>query len=99
MQIMATLRASWVLMRREGNGRLRVRSIFSSNGHSWYWLKVEAPDASRNIPATGRSIGKATSPVQMTIAAKAVKVTARETGKRVKIRRSLKLEVCKKIKN
>jgi len=32
----------------------------------------------------------------MTIAAKAVKVTARETGKRVRTRRSLKLEVCKR---
>jgi hypothetical protein len=36
MQIMAILKASAVLMRLEGMGRLRVRSICSSKGHSWY---------------------------------------------------------------
>ena len=82
------------LILRDGIGLRRVRPIRSSNGHSWYWLNAEAPDASRKIPVTGQSMAVCSSPVAKTMEVKAEKVTASETGKRVRVMMSLKVEVC-----
>jgi hypothetical protein len=82
-------------MRLDGRGRLRVRSICSSYGHSWYWLNADAPEASRKMPATGISEESVRLAGLSTRAAKPVKVTARETGNRVSVRSTRKMEVCK----
>jgi hypothetical protein len=82
------------LILRDGIGRLRVRSIRSSKGHSWYWLNAEAPDARRKMPATGQNITVCNSPVARTIAVKAERVTAMDTGNRVRMKMSFKLEEC-----
>ena len=95
MQIMAMRTPSAGLTLRAGIGLRRVRSIFSSQGHSWYWLNAEAPAASRKIPAVTHALSRVASPVFSTIVAKAVKVTARVTGNRIRKKISLKPIVCK----
>jgi hypothetical protein len=95
MKIMVILNASAVLIRLEGIGRFRVRSMRSSHGHSWYWFNEEAPDASMNIPATGISDDHVRSPGLTTRAAKAVNVTASEIGNLVRLRITRKPEVRK----
>lgn len=95
MKIMAMRSASAVLIRREGRGRLRVRSIRSSYGHSWYWLNAEAPEASMKIPAMGISADKERCAGLRMKAVNAVNVTASETGNRVRAKTTRSPEVCK----
>jgi hypothetical protein len=63
----------------DGIGLFFVLSMRSSYSHSWYWLRAEAPPASKKIATIGQNIAKDKFPARITADARAEQVTAKVT--------------------
>jgi hypothetical protein len=65
---------------REGIGLFLVLSIRSSNSHSWYWFRADAPPASKKMAIKGQVSDKEKLPERITADARAEKVGTQMSG-------------------